>query len=57
VIRSYKFLLRPTVQQTGALTEILRDHCSLYNGALQERRNAYGHASKTTGLPSCLWWS
>jgi transposase len=27
---------------------MLRDHCSLYNGALQERRDAYRHPSKTT---------
>lgn len=45
--RAYKFLLRPTRQQVGALTRMLRDHCSLYNGALQERRDAYAHASKT----------
>ncbi|MFD7506874.1 RNA-guided endonuclease InsQ/TnpB family protein [Streptomyces sp. NPDC059850] len=48
MIRAYKFLMRPTVRQQGALTEMLRDHCSLYNGALQERRDAYRHASKTT---------
>ncbi len=48
VIRAYKFLLRPTVGQQAALGEMLRDHCSLYNGALQERRDAYRHASKTT---------
>ncbi len=34
--------------QTQALAEMLRDHCSLYNGALQERRDAYRHASKTS---------
>jgi putative transposase len=34
VIRAYKFLMRPTVGQTQALDEMLRDHCSLYNGAL-----------------------
>ncbi|WP_371667100.1 transposase [Streptomyces sp. NBC_00289] len=45
--RAYKFLLRPTVRQTQALSEMLRDHCSLYNGALQERRDAYRHSSKT----------
>ncbi|MCZ4126225.1 transposase [Streptomyces sp. H39-S7] len=28
--------------------EMLRDHCSLYNGALQERRDAYRHISKTS---------
>ncbi|MGW3651452.1 RNA-guided endonuclease InsQ/TnpB family protein [Streptomyces sp. NPDC000878] len=48
MIRAYKFLMRPTVGQTAALTEMLRDHCSLYNGALQERRDAYRHASKTS---------
>ncbi|MEU9184025.1 transposase [Streptomyces sp. NPDC048484] len=46
--RAYKFLLRPTVSQGAALTAILADHCSLYNGALQERRDAYRHSSKTS---------
>ncbi|GGJ30696.1 RNA-guided endonuclease InsQ/TnpB family protein [Streptomyces brasiliensis] len=48
MIRAYKFLMRPTVGQEGALTAMLRDHCTLYNAALQERRDAYRHASKTT---------
>ncbi|MDQ0764781.1 transposase [Streptomyces canus] len=48
MIRAYTFLLRPTVRQERALTEMLRDHCSLYNGALQERRDAYRHTSKTS---------
>ncbi|MEU2864178.1 RNA-guided endonuclease InsQ/TnpB family protein [Streptomyces mirabilis] len=48
MIRAYKFLMRPTQGQQGALAEMLRDHCSLYNGALQERRDAYRHASRTT---------
>jgi putative transposase len=48
MIRAYKFLMRPTVRQGQALGEMLRDHCSLYNGALQERRDAYRHISKTT---------
>ncbi|MEV5083202.1 RNA-guided endonuclease TnpB family protein, partial [Streptomyces sp. NPDC056159] len=30
MIRAYKFLLRPTVRQSQALGEMLRDHCSLY---------------------------
>ncbi|ARZ71945.1 transposase [Streptomyces albireticuli] len=47
VIRAYKFLLRPTVRQEGALAGMLRDHCSLYNGALLERRDAYKHNSRT----------
>ncbi|MFF3057507.1 RNA-guided endonuclease InsQ/TnpB family protein [Streptomyces sp. NPDC057909] len=48
MIRAYKFLMRPTVGQTIVLGEMLRDHCSLYNGALQERRDAYRHVSKTS---------
>ncbi|MET7493101.1 transposase [Streptomyces sp900116325] len=48
MIRAYKFLMRPTVGQTVALTAMLADHCSLYNGALQERRDAYRHVSKTS---------
>ncbi|WP_327242045.1 RNA-guided endonuclease InsQ/TnpB family protein [Streptomyces sp. NBC_01320] len=48
MIRAYKFLMRPTARQEQALGEMLRDHGSLYNGALQERRDAYRHASKTT---------
>jgi putative transposase len=48
MIRAYKFLMRPTVGQDAALTAMLADHCSLYNGALQERRDAYRHVSKTS---------
>ncbi|MCY0933490.1 RNA-guided endonuclease InsQ/TnpB family protein [Streptomyces sp. H34-S4] len=48
MIRAYKFLMRPTVGQVAALTVMLADHCSLYNGALQERRDAYRHVSKTS---------
>jgi len=48
MIRAYKFLMRPTVRQEQALGEMLRDHCSLYNGALQERRDAWRHVSKTS---------
>ncbi len=48
MIRAYKFLLRPTVSQVQALTGMLRDHCSLYNSALQERRGAFRHVSKTS---------
>ncbi|MEU4682661.1 RNA-guided endonuclease InsQ/TnpB family protein [Streptomyces xinghaiensis] len=46
--RAYKFLLRPTVRQERALAEMVRDHCSLYNGALQERRDAFRHSSRTS---------
>ncbi|MFE9446738.1 RNA-guided endonuclease InsQ/TnpB family protein, partial [Streptomyces sp. NPDC006602] len=50
MIRAYKFLLRPTARQAQAqtLAEMLRNHCSLYNAALQERRDAWRHPSKTT---------
>ncbi|MFE3654709.1 RNA-guided endonuclease InsQ/TnpB family protein [Streptomyces sp. NPDC059165] len=48
MIRAYTFLLRPTESRAAAPGEMLRDHCSLYNGALQERRDAYRHASKTS---------
>ncbi|MER5219848.1 RNA-guided endonuclease InsQ/TnpB family protein [Streptomyces flaveus] len=48
MIRAYKFLLRPTIRQEQALRAMLTDHCSLYNGALQERRDAYRHGSKTS---------
>jgi len=40
-MRAYKFQLRPTVGQAQALGEMLRDHCSLYNGALEDRKGAY----------------
>ena len=39
--RSFKFLLRPTVGQEQALGEMLRDHASLYNAALENRRNSW----------------
>ncbi|MFH9044853.1 RNA-guided endonuclease InsQ/TnpB family protein [Streptomyces sp. NPDC017966] len=48
MMRAYTFLLRPTVRQEQALAGMLRDHYSLYNGALRERRDAYRHASRTT---------
>jgi putative transposase len=47
VIRSFKFLLRPTHRQEIALSVMLADHCRMYNAALQERRDAYAHPSKT----------
>ncbi|NGO78453.1 transposase [Streptomyces sp. YC504] len=39
---------RKAVGRTAALAAMLRDHCGLYNGALQERRDAYRHVSKTS---------
>ncbi|MFD8119781.1 RNA-guided endonuclease InsQ/TnpB family protein [Streptomyces albidoflavus] len=48
MIRAYKFLPRPTAGQEVALRAMPADHCSLYNGALQERREAWRHSSKTS---------
>ena len=48
MFRAYKFLMRPTVRQQAALTAMLGDHCALYNAALQERRDAWRHLSKTS---------
>ena len=39
--RTYKFRLRPTAKQHVALGQCLDAHRSLYNAALQERRDAY----------------
>jgi putative transposase len=39
--RSYKFLLRPTRNQVGALEACLEDTRQLYNAALEERREAW----------------
>jgi len=41
VRRTYKFRLRPTAKQHVALGQCLDAHRSLYNAALQERRDAY----------------
>ncbi len=45
--RAYTFLLCPTVRQAVAFGMMLDDHRALYNAALQERRDAYRHPSKT----------
>lgn len=45
--RAYRFQLRPTTRQQTALVAMLADHCTLYNAALQERRDAYRHPSRT----------
>jgi putative transposase len=41
VRRAYKFRAYPTRQQEGRAVRLLRDHCDLYNAALQERRDAW----------------
>lgn len=45
--RTFRYRLSPTRRQQTALTEMLVDHCTLYNAALQERRDAW-KASKTS---------
>ncbi|MFF1916601.1 IS200/IS605 family transposase [Streptomyces sp. NPDC058239] len=35
-------------QFKGLTSRVLREHCSMYNGALQERRDAHLHGSKTS---------
>nr|WP_235826331.1 helix-turn-helix domain-containing protein [Candidatus Frankia alpina] len=45
--RAYTFPLRPTAGQVIAFGEMLDDHRALCNAALQERRDAYRHPSKT----------
>lgn len=44
MIKAYKFRLYPTSPQRDRLTAMLRDHCELYNAALEERRTAWGRA-------------
>jgi putative transposase len=41
VIRAFKFRAYPTRPQQGRAVGLLRDHCDLYNAALQERRDAW----------------
>lgn len=48
VRRTFKFQIRPTVHQSAALTACLDAHRDLYNAALQERRDAYRHSTRTT---------
>jgi putative transposase len=39
--RAYKFRAYPTGPQEGRAGRLLRDHCDLYNAALEERRDAW----------------
>lgn len=39
--RVFRYRLYPTARQSDALGQMLRDHCTLYNAALQERRDAW----------------
>jgi putative transposase len=47
VRRAYVFRLRPTARQHVALAACVDAHRELYNAALQERRDAWSHASHT----------
>jgi putative transposase len=40
VRRAYKFRAYPTRPQEDRAAALLRDHCDLYNAALEERREA-----------------
>lgn len=44
--RSFKYPVAATSRQSALATQMLADHCDLYNAALQERRDAY----KTRGI-------
>ncbi len=46
--RVFRYRIYPTAKQAVSLEQMLRDHCDLYNAALQERRDAWRHPSKTT---------
>ena len=47
--RAYKLRAYPTRQQEGRAVRLLRDHCDLYNAALQERRDAWRMRSVSVG--------
>lgn len=54
VRRAYVFGAYPTRPQEGRAVKLLRDHCDLYNAALEERREAWRmrKASVTYGMQS-----
>jgi putative transposase len=47
VYRSYKFRAYPTCPQEGRSGALLRDHCDLYDAALEERREAWRMRKKS----------
>jgi putative transposase len=49
VRRAYKFRAYPTVSQEGRAVRLLRDHCDLYNAALEERRDAWRKRNVSVG--------
>ncbi len=50
MIRSYRYPLRPTRAQEAVLVAWLGACCDLYNGALQERRDAWRKQGRSVGL-------
>src|SRR5690348_13090419 len=54
VRRAFKFRAYPTRPQEGRAVKLLRDHCDLYNAALEERREAWRmrKASVSYGMQS-----
>jgi transposase len=54
VRRAYVFRAYPTRPQEGRAVKLLRDHCDLYNAALEERREAWRmrNASVSYGMQS-----
>ena len=48
--RAYKFRAYPTVSQEGRAVRLLRDHCDLYNAALEERRDAWRKRNVSVGF-------
>jgi putative transposase len=50
VRRAYKFRAYPTVSQEGRAVRLLRDHCDLYNAALEERRDAWRRRNVSVGF-------
>jgi putative transposase len=53
--RASRYRLYPTRRQNTALGEMLRDHCDIYNAALQERRDAFRMRGTSVryGMQSC----
>ena len=47
MIRTFRYPLRPTKKQEKILAHWLASCCDLYNGALQERRDAYRKLGKS----------
>lgn len=51
-MKAYSYRLYPTSPQRDRLTAMLRDHCELYNAALQERRDAWRRSKVFIGFAS-----